>query len=42
MREWCRKEDFGTALPHLLDGEDVDFSKHILAISQAEAAAAST
>ena len=34
MREWCRKEDFQTLLPSLLEGEDGAFSRHILAISK--------
>lgn len=34
MREWCRREDFRTALPDLLEGEDDAFSRHILAIAQ--------
>ena len=37
MREWCRREDFRTALPDLLEGEDDLFSKHIVAIAQSEA-----
>jgi hypothetical protein len=40
MREWCRREDFRAALPQLLEGEDDEFSKHILRIAQAEAAVA--
>ena len=38
MREWCRKEDFRAALPELLEGEDEDFTNHILAIARAEGA----
>ncbi len=34
MREWCRREDFRTVLPELLEGEDDAFSWHILAIAQ--------
>ncbi len=34
MREWCRREDFRTVLPQLLEGEDEDFQKHIQKISQ--------
>jgi len=30
MIEWCRKKDFRTALPDLLVGEDVEFSRYIL------------
>ena len=37
MREWCQREDFRTVLPQLLEGEDDEFSKHILKIAQAEA-----
>jgi hypothetical protein len=29
MREWCRREDFRTALPQLLQGEDADFAAYI-------------
>jgi hypothetical protein len=29
MREWCRRTDFRTALPGLLQGEDADFAKYI-------------
>lgn len=38
MREWCRREDFRAALPTLLQGEDPDFCRHILALSQTEPA----
>jgi hypothetical protein len=34
MREWCNRDDFRAALPDLLQGEDPDFQKHILALSQ--------
>jgi hypothetical protein len=34
MRAWCKREDFRTALPGLLEGEDPDFQKHILKIAQ--------
>jgi hypothetical protein len=34
MREWCKRDDFRAALPDLLQGEDPDFQKHILALSQ--------
>ena len=37
MREWCRMEAFRDSLPDLLEGEDEDFSVHILAIAKAEA-----
>ena len=33
MREWCRRTDFRTVLPFLLEGEDPDFAAHILRIS---------
>lgn len=36
MREWCRREDFRTALPTLLQGEDVDFAAYICRIAAAE------
>ena len=41
MREWCRREDFRTVLPELLEGEDHAFSQHILAIAQPEVLATS-
>jgi hypothetical protein len=34
MREWCRREDFRNALPHLLEGEDDRFSAHIRRVAQ--------
>ena len=33
MREWCRREDFRSALPSLLHGEDEDFADYIQRIS---------
>ena len=36
MREWCRREDFNALLPHLLSGEDPDFSAYIQAIAKQE------
>ncbi|HSW14841.1 MAG TPA: hypothetical protein VLI06_18495 [Solimonas sp.] len=33
MRDWCRREDFRSALPELLRGEDEDFCRHILRIA---------
>ena len=39
MREWCAREDFRSALPHLLEGEDDAFSAHIRAIAASEQAA---
>ncbi len=40
MREWCRRPDFRTLLPALLEGEDDAFSVHIRRIAEAEARAA--
>ena len=39
MREWCRRDDFVVALPHLLEGEDEDFGRHIMRIAEHERAA---
>ncbi|OGB24601.1 MAG: hypothetical protein A3I66_13995 [Burkholderiales bacterium RIFCSPLOWO2_02_FULL_57_36] len=36
MREWCRREDFYHLLPHLLRGEDADFSAYIRALADQE------
>ena len=36
MREWCRREDFRATLPDLLEGEDDEFSQHIMKIAQSE------
>ena len=36
MREWCRRPDFREELPKLLEGEDDDFSAHILGIAKQE------
>jgi hypothetical protein len=33
MREWCRRDDFRTALPRLLQGEDPDFAAYIQRIA---------
>lgn len=41
MHEWCRRADFRELLPKLLQGEDPDFSRHILNIAADEAATAS-
>jgi len=41
MREWCRREDFRTALPQLLQGEDADFAAYITHIRDEENIAAS-
>jgi hypothetical protein len=37
MRHWCRREDFRTMLPRLLEGEDPDFQRHISRIAGEEA-----
>jgi hypothetical protein len=29
MREWIRRPDFCTALPELLEGEDLEFTEYI-------------
>ena len=36
MREWCRREDFRSALPELLRGEDEDFAGTITRIAEKE------
>ena len=36
MREWCARDDFRSALPQLLEGEDDAFSAHIRAIAEHE------
>lgn len=36
MREWCAREDFYTLLPHLLRGEDPDFTSHIQKLADQE------
>ena len=33
MRQWCRREDFRTLLPVLLEGEDPEFSAYIRSLS---------
>jgi hypothetical protein len=38
MRSWCRRQDFRTLLPELLEGEDPDFVQHISRIATEEAA----
>lgn len=38
MREWCRRDDFYTALPGLLQGEDVDFAAYIQQVAAEERA----
>jgi hypothetical protein len=37
MREWCRRDDFRTALPSLLYGEDNDFANYIRRLEAEEA-----
>lgn len=37
MREWCRRDDFRSALPLLLQGEDADFAVYISTIAGLEA-----
>lgn len=36
MRYWCRRDDFRALLPSLLQGEDIDFQKHIQRIADEE------
>jgi hypothetical protein len=38
MREWCRRADFRSALPGLLQGEDEEFAARIRAIAAEETA----
>lgn len=33
MREWCRRDDFRTQLPKLLEGEDAEFVTYIRALA---------
>ena len=33
MREWCKRDDFRTLLPVLLEGEDAEFGKYIQALA---------
>ncbi len=40
MREWCRRDDFRSALPTLLQGEDIDFADYIRTIANDESIAA--
>lgn len=42
MREWCRRAEFRSALPELLEGEDEDFSRLIKCITEEEARSPST
>jgi hypothetical protein len=39
MREWCSRQDFHTALPQLLHGEDPAFRDYIRRIAQEQSAA---
>jgi len=39
MREWCHRIDFQTALPTLLQGEDVDFANYIRRVAAEESSA---
>ena len=36
MREWCRRVDFCSMLPQLLEGEDPDFSAYISKVAKEE------
>jgi hypothetical protein len=36
MREWCHRDDFRKALSDLLEGEDEEFSRHIMRIADSE------
>lgn len=36
MREWCRRDDFRTLLPRLLQGEDADFAAYIQRLAEQE------
>ena len=36
MREWCRREDFRSQLPRLLQGEDHDFAEYICRLAGEE------
>jgi hypothetical protein len=36
MREWCKRPDFRSVLPSLLQGEDPDFAAHILRVADEE------
>lgn len=40
MREWCRREDFRSALPELMQGEDPDFVETLRRIAREEQARA--
>ncbi|HEY0944497.1 MAG TPA: hypothetical protein VGD81_04490 [Opitutaceae bacterium] len=36
MRAWCRRRDFREVLPHLLEGEDPDFTRYIQRVAAEE------
>lgn len=40
MREWCRRDDFRTQLPRLLQGEDPDFASYICRLAEEAQASA--
>jgi hypothetical protein len=40
MHFWCLREDFRALLPEMLEGEDPDFSRHLLVIAASEAKSA--
>ncbi len=42
MREWVCRNDFREALPSLLQGEDEEFKRYIVALAQAEPAPAAS
>jgi hypothetical protein len=39
MHEWCRRDDFRSALPMLLSGEDPEFQRYIRRVADEEGAA---
>jgi len=41
MREWCRREDFRSLLPVLLEGEDPEFGAYIRALATKESSTGS-
>jgi hypothetical protein len=40
MREWCRRENFRSRLPHMLGGEDPQFSAYIRDLAEQESRSA--
>jgi len=36
MREWCRRDDFRSLLPQLLQGEDAEFAGYIRRLADEE------